>query len=205
MLSVAPVTTTSLVEAVSLGDEAASRGGQLERPEESVDLLEVRTNSEDLVNDVLSTMNTQVAQVLGDQSVIGQRDSGSVDLQVTSLVHQLSDSGQRRVAEGNIRSHSSEHLGNGAVHLEENTVVELLQSEELQDLSGLGSHLVDTDESGNEQELGFRLDEEVAALSGLASQANEVGLTSSVLLQVLDGSTLELLAGLGGNLIRGCG
>ena len=70
--------------------------------------------------------------------------------------------------------------------------MELLQSEQLQDLSGLGSHLVDTDESGNEQELGFGLNKEVAALSGLTSKTDQIGLTSSVLLQVLDRSALQL-------------
>lgn len=48
------------------------------------------------------------------------------------------------MSEGNIRSDSSEHLRNWTVHLQENTVVELLESEELQDLSWLGGHLVDT-------------------------------------------------------------
>jgi len=196
MLSVAPVTTASLMETVSLSDESASRGSQLEGPQESVDLLEVGTNGVDLVDDVLSTVDTEMAEVLGDEGVVGQGDSGTLDLKVASLVDKLSDGGQRRVSEGDIGSDDSEHLLNGSVDLEEDTVVELLQSEELQDLSGLGSHLVDTDESGSEQELGLGLNEEVAVLSGLTSESDQVSLTSSVLLQVLDRARLEFLSGL---------
>jgi hypothetical protein len=154
------------------------------------------TNGIDLVDNVLSTVDTEMAEVLGDEGVVGQGDSGTLDLKVASLVDKLSDGGQRRVSEGDIGSDDSEHLLNGSVDLEEDTVVELLQSEELQDLSGLGSHLVDTDESGSEQELGLGLNEEVAVLSGLTSESDQVSLTSSVLLQVLDRARLEFLSGL---------
>lgn len=194
MLSVTPVTTASLMESVSLGYEAASGGGELEGPESSVDLLEFRTNSVDLVDDILGTVDTQMSELLGDEGVVSEGDSGSIDLEVTSLVDELANRGQRRVSEGNIRSDSSEHLRNWTVHLQENTVVELLESEELQDLSWLGGHLVDTNKSGYEQELSFWLNEEVSTLSGLTSEADKVSLASSVLLQVLDGATLELLA-----------
>ena len=186
MLSVAPVATTSLVESVSLSDETTSRGSELERPEESVDFLEVRTNGVNLVDDILSTVDTQMTEILGNQAVVGQGDSRSVDLEVSSLVDKLADSSQRRVAESNIWSNSSEHLRNWTIDLQEHTVVELLQSEELQDLSWLRGHLVDTDQSGYEQELGLGLNEEVSALPGLTSESDEVSLASSVLLQVLD-------------------
>jgi hypothetical protein len=201
VLSVTPVTATSLVETVSLGNETASRRGQLEGPQESVDLLEVRADSEDLVDDVLSSVDTKVSEILRDEGVVSQGDSGSVDLQVTSLVNQLADSSQRRMSECDIRSNSSEHLRDGTVDLQEDAVVELLESEELQDLSRLWGHLVDTDESGSEQELGFGLNEEVAAGSGLTSKSDQVSLTSSVLLQVLDRSDLQLLSGLSGSLV----
>lgn len=91
-------------------------------------------------------------------------------------------------------------MSDRTVNLEENTVVKLLESEELQDLSWLWCHLVDTDESSNEQELGLGLNEEVAVLSGLTSKTDEVGLTGSVFLQVLDGTSFKLLAGLSVNL-----
>ena len=79
------------MEPMSLCNEAASWGCELERPEESVNLLEVWPDSEDLVDDILSTVDSKVSEVLRDEGVVGQRDSGSVNLQVTSLVDKLSD------------------------------------------------------------------------------------------------------------------
>lgn len=198
MLSVAPITTTCFVEAVSLCDESASGGSQLERPQEPVDLLEVGAHSVDLVDDVLGSVNSEMSKILGNETVVSQRDSRSVDLQISSLIDQLANSSKRRMSEGHVGSDSSEHLRNWAVDLQEHTIVELLESEKLQDLSWLGGHFVDTDKSGNEEELSFRFNEEVSTLSGLTSESYEVGLTSSVLLQVLDRSRLELLSGLSG-------
>ncbi len=188
MLPVAPVTATSLMESMSLSDEATSRGSELERPEESVHFLEMGTNGVNLVDDILGAVDAQMTEILRNQTVVGQGDSGSVDLEISSLVHELAHSGQRRVSESNIWSDSSEHLGNWTIDLQENTIMELLQSEELQDLSWLRSHLVNTDQSGDEQELGLGLNKEVTAFSCLAAESDEVGLTGSVLFQVLDGA-----------------
>lgn len=69
--------------------------------------------------------------------------------------------------------------------------MKLLQAEQLQDLSWLWGHLVNTDESGNKKKLCFWLHEEVSTRSGLSSKANEVGLTSMILLQVLNGARLQ--------------
>ena len=151
MLSVTPVTTSGLMETVSLSDETTSWGGHLEWPEESIDLLEVWTHSEDLVDDVLSTVNTEVTQLLGDHGVVSQWDSRTIDLEVTSLVDQLADRSERWMTEGDIWSNHSQHLRDWAVDLQEDTVVQLLQAEELQDLSWLWRHLVDTAKTGNEQ------------------------------------------------------
>ncbi len=63
------------MEPVSLGYETTSRGCELEGPQESVDLLEVGADCEDFVDDVLSSMNTQVTKLLGDHLVVGKRDS----------------------------------------------------------------------------------------------------------------------------------
>lgn len=91
VLSVAPITTTSFVETVSLGDETSTRRVQLEGPQESVDFLEVWPDSEDLVNDIFGSMDAQVAELLRDHLVIGKRDPGSIDLEISSLIHQLSN------------------------------------------------------------------------------------------------------------------
>lgn len=94
MLSVTPVTTASLMESVSLGYEAASGGGELEGPESSVHFLKVRTNSVDLVDDILGTVDTQMSELLGDEGVVSEGDSGPIDLEVASLVDELANGGQ---------------------------------------------------------------------------------------------------------------
>lgn len=91
-------------------------------------------------------------------------------------------------------SNQSQHLRNWSVDLEEDTIVELLQTEQLEYLSGLGGHLVDTDKSSNKKKLSFGLNEEVSAGSCLTSETNKVSLASMILLQVLDRTRLQFSA-----------
>jgi hypothetical protein len=50
----------------------------------------------------------------------------------------------RNIPIGDIGLDEAEHVGGGLVDLEENTVVDLAQAEELQNLAGLGADSVDT-------------------------------------------------------------
>ena len=127
-----------------------------------------------------------MSKLLRDCLVVGQRDSGPINLKIASLVDELSYSGQRRMSESDVWGNQSQHLRNWSVDLQEDSVVELLQTEQLKDLPWLGGHLVDTDESGNEEELSFGLNEEVSTGSGLSSETNKVSFARMVLLQVLD-------------------
>lgn len=96
------------------------------------------------------------------------------------------------MSEGNVRGYESQHLRDRSVHLQEDTVVELLQAEQLEDLSRFGSHLIDTDEASYEEELRFWFNKEVSAGTSLSSKTDEVRLTSMIFLQVLDRAVLEL-------------
>ena len=64
----------------------------------------------------------------------------------------------------------SEHVHGGLVQLDEDTVVDLSQTEQLEDLLDLGGDLVDTTNPHNEGELGVGGDIVVALLPGLAPQ-----------------------------------
>lgn len=55
------------------GAETASRGGQLERPQEVGGLLEVGTDGEDLVNQVFNRDDTVFPEVRLDEGVVGLR------------------------------------------------------------------------------------------------------------------------------------
>lgn len=201
VLSVTPVTSAGLVETVSLSNKSTLGGAHLEGPQEAIDFLEVWTNSVDLVDDILDSVNTELSEVIGNGGVVRERNSASVDLQETSLVDELSDGSEGWVSESAVWGDSSEHLSHWTVYLEENTVVQLLESEQLQDLLRLGGHLVDTDESGNEEELGLWLDEEVSAFTSLSSHSDEIGFAGVVFLHVLEGSLLQV-SSLGGVVLQ---
>lgn len=86
-LTVASVTT--LHEVRALLDEATPWVGELERPEEGVDLLEVGSDSVDLVDDVLNANDTILAKVLLNHAVVSDGDALLVDLGKASLIDEL--------------------------------------------------------------------------------------------------------------------
>jgi hypothetical protein len=73
-----------------------------------------------------------------------QGDSLAVDLSVTTLVDQLADGLEVRFTVSDPRLNNTEHLHGSLGELDENTVVDLEKTEELENLAGLGSNLVDT-------------------------------------------------------------
>lgn len=117
-----------------------------------------------------------------------------------------------------VRLDAQKHLRSGLGDLDENTVVDLEQTEELQDLAGLGGDVVDTLDAHDKVDLGLGGDVEVAAGLGLTLQANLLTLGLLVLVDVLlgaleddltlglaglaslEGSRTALLSGLGGSL-----
>ena len=143
LLTVTSVTT--LDEVLDLaGVEATVGVGELEGPEEVVGLLEVGANGVDLVDQVFHADNAVLAEVLLDQLVVGQGDALLVNLAVAALVQELADGLQVGVTVGDVGVDNSQHLLGGLGETDEDTVVDLEQTEELQDLAGLRSDLVDT-------------------------------------------------------------
>ena len=100
LLSVAPISAP--LERVSLGCEAASRGSQLEGPDEVVGLLEVRTNGVDLVDQVLDGLHALLAQGLADDLVVRKRNPLLVDLAEASLEDELPNVLSGGISEGNV-------------------------------------------------------------------------------------------------------
>jgi hypothetical protein len=80
-----------------------------------------------------------------------------------------------------------EHVDGGLVKLHERGVVELAETEELEDLPGGGIHTHDTADADDEGDLGLGLDEEVASRLGSAASTDERALLRAVLLDVLLG------------------
>ena len=143
---VLPVTSvTTLDEVLDLaGVEATVGVGELEGPQEVVGLLEVGADSVDLVDQIFHADNAVLAEVLLNDLVVGQRLALLVDLAVAALVHQLTHALQVGVTVGDVGVDNGQHLLGGLGQTDEDTVVDLQQTEELQDLAGLRSDLVDT-------------------------------------------------------------
>jgi hypothetical protein len=136
---------TALDEVLELpGVETTSGGGQLEWPEEVAGLLEVGANSVDLVDQVLDADNAELAEVLLDELVVGDGKALLVDLSVTALVDELTDGLQVGVAVCDEGLDDLQHLNGGLGEADEDTIVDLEKTEELEGLALLGVNLVDT-------------------------------------------------------------
>lgn len=123
--------------------EATRRVRELERPEEVAGLLEVGPDGHDLVHQILHADDAELAQVLLDDLVVGQRDALLVDLAVAALVDEVADAFDRWEAVGDVRLDDLEHFRGRFGQFHENAVVDLEEAEELHDLAGLGCHFVD--------------------------------------------------------------
>lgn len=104
---------------------------QLEWPQEVVSLLEVWTDGDDFVDQVIDGQDTELTQVGFDDSVVRQSNSLLVDLTVTSLVDQLSNSGVRWVTVSNVWFNQLQQFRSSLGDLDESTRVDLSQSQQL--------------------------------------------------------------------------
>jgi len=76
---------------------------QLEGPQEVGGVLEVGSNSEDLVDQVLNTDDAHLAQLALDDLVGGDGSAVAIDLDKPTLVDQITDSFQVGAAVGDVR------------------------------------------------------------------------------------------------------
>ena len=197
LLTVAKVTTLDVVLELA-GAEATSGVGELEGPEEVGGLLEVGANGVDLVDQVLHADNAVLGKVLLNDGVVGEGNALLVDLGVSALVDELTDGLQVGVTVGNEGLDDLEHLRGGLGQTDEDTVVDLEKTEELESLALLGVDLVDTLDAGNEDELGLGGNIVAALGLGDASETDLLTLVVAVLLDVGLGALEDLLTlGLG--------
>lgn len=141
--------------------EPASRVGELERPQEVRNLLEVGADSVDLVDEVLHADNAKLAQVLLYDGIVCERDALLVDLAIAALVDQVTNRFVGRIAVGDEGFHNLvqlsaissrlghpssylQHLSRGLGDLNEHAIVDLEKTKKLQSLALLGVDLVDT-------------------------------------------------------------
>ena len=129
---------------MSLHLESTEWGGQLEWPQEVVGFLEFWSAGGDFVDEVLNACDTALSEFAFNDGVVSEWNSASVNLTVSSLVDQLGNGGSGWETVSHEWLDDSNHVPGGFVKLDEHSVVQLSQSEQLQDLLWLWSKLVDT-------------------------------------------------------------
>merc|ERR1712117_587557 len=179
----------SLDKVVRLLAPPARRGVELEGPQEVGGVLEVGSDGDDLVDEVLDANDAELAKLLLDDVVGRDGRSASVLLDKAPLVHQLADRLEGGRSPGDVGLANPQHVDGGLVQLDEDTVVDLSETEELESLLDLGSDLVDTTDADDKGILVLGGDVEVALLLGLAPQPDLLAL----LVPVLPGVLLGLL------------
>jgi len=200
LLAVAKITTFDEVAELA-GAESTVRVAKLEGPEEVGGLLEVGANSVDLMDEIFHADNAVLAEVLLNDGVVGKSDTLLVDLAVSTLVDELLDGLQVGVTVSDPGLDDLEHLSGGLGDLDEDTVVDLKETEKLENLAGLGGHLVDTLDTDDEDQLGLSGDVGRVLRLGNAGETDLLTLGIAVLLDVLlgtleDDTTLLLVGGL---------
>ena len=124
--------------------ETTQRRAQLESPQEVVGLLEVRTNSSDFMDQIFHAGDTVFAQSLFDLAVASDTNTLIIDTAITTLVAQHLDSLQVRITPSYIRFNLLEHIEGSLVESDEGTIVNLSQTEQLEDLTALRRDTEDT-------------------------------------------------------------
>ena len=108
-------------------------------------MLEVWTDSEDLVDQILHTDDAVFAKAVLDDGVVGKSNALLIDLSISTLVDELTDGLEVWVSVGNPWLDDLQHLKSSLGHANKDTIVDLEKTEELEDLSGLWCDLVDTE------------------------------------------------------------
>ena len=96
------------------------------------------------MDEVLNAGDSVLTELASDDAVVSKWNSHSVDLTISSLVDEVRDGGSGWESVSDEWLDHLDHVPGGLVELDEHTVVQLSQSEELQDLLWFWGKLVDT-------------------------------------------------------------
>ena len=129
---------------MSLDLKSTEWGGKFEWPQEVVGFLEFWSTGDNFMDEVLNASNTVFTEFTFNDAVVGKRKSSSLDFTASSFVDEFADSLSGWISVGNEWLNHLDHVPCGFVEFDENGVVELSQSEELEDFLWLWSKLSDT-------------------------------------------------------------
>lgn len=174
---------TALGEVIALLAPASASVVQLEVPQEVVGYFEVRADGKDLMDEVLDADDAELAEPLLDD-VVREGAAPTLKLSKAALVDELTDRLEVGVTPGDVGIGYTQHAQRRLVQLDESSVVDLTQAKKLEHLSDSGVESVDTSDSHDDGQLGFRWDVEVAMFTGISGQAKLLGVSLFVLLGV---------------------
>ena len=143
LLSVPQITTLNKMLELPR-PKPTSRIRQLERPQKVARLLEIIPHNHNLMDQILHADDPEFTQLLFDDLVVCEGDALLVDFAVSALVNQVADGLDAWVAVGDPGFDDFEHFGGGFCEFDEDAVVDLQETEELEDFAGLRGDLVDT-------------------------------------------------------------
>jgi hypothetical protein len=213
VLPVTKITTLDVMLELSSAETTVGVA-QLEWPQEVAGLLEVDSDGEDLVDQIFHADNAELAQVIFNKLVVGKSDALLINLAISALVDEFTDGLEVGVAIGDVRVDNGEHFLGSLGELDKDTVVDLKETEKLENLARFGSDLVDTVliskklnskskrniplDTEHEDELGLLVNEEAALLTAHTGESDLFSLSITVLLDILfglfeDGATLLLV------------
>lgn len=96
------------------------------------------------MDQILDRDDPVLAERLLNELVVGQWDTLTIDLSITALVDELTNRLEVRLSVGDPWLDDTEHLEGGLGEADEDTVVDLEETKELEDLAGLWGDFVDT-------------------------------------------------------------
>jgi hypothetical protein len=126
-----------------------------------------------------------LAQRVLNDGVVRDWESLLVDLGKASLVDQLFHRFQVGIAKSDVWLNRLQHGQGCVVDSQEHGIVDLSQSEQLKDLSGLGVKSIDTSNSDHNSKLVVWLNVIIAGSLGLSLESDQRSLLSSVFVNVL--------------------
>ena len=144
-------------------------------------MFEVGSNSVDLVDQIFNTSDSKTLKMSLDQPVVGERNTLASHFGKTTLVNKLTDALEVRISVGNVWFHTTNQLGSGFVETNEDSVVDLSQSEELQNLTGSWGDSVNTSDTDNKGQLRLGFSEIISTLFGHSSKADEFLVSGMIL------------------------
>jgi len=129
---------------VSFDLKSTEWGRKFEWPQEVVGFLEFWSAGDNLVDEVLNAGNSVFTEFSFNDAVVSNWKSSSLDFTATSLVDKLRDGLSGWITISDEWFDHLDHVNGGFVQFDENGVVQLSQSEELQDFLWLWGKLSDT-------------------------------------------------------------